>query len=323
MSLYDLPALDADDGPVALARIASAAGLGARWPGQVAFVRADGTLVGSLLGGAVDPALVLDAPASLAPERSATGALVLDLAFDRDEAERAGLPCGGSASVLVQRIAAIPASVRADLAARRPTALVTSLDDPGLATRGLRDGGDPAYDDPSSPDSVARTLLARGEPSDAVVETSDGRMLVTVVLPTPRLVVIGSGALAEALDAQLRLLGWSCAALTRADDGVAAVRELGPGDGVLVVDHRGEIDLPRAVRRAVRRCRLRRCPRVSTDAGGETRTAARRRRRRRDPRAAAGPRRSRRRSPHTRGDRGRHRGRDAQRAVVLVRRCAP
>jgi len=244
MSLYDLPAVDADDGPVALARIASAAGLGARWPGQVAFVRADGTLVGSRLGGAVDPALVLDAPASLAPERAATGALVLDLAFDRDEAERAGLPCGGSASVLVQRIAAIPASVRADLAARRPTALVTSLDDPGLATRGLRDGGDPAYDDPSSPDSVARTLLARGEPSDAVVETSDGRMLVTVVLPTPRLVVIGSGSLADALDAQLRLLGWSCAALTRADDGVAAVRELGPGDGVLVVDHRGEIDLP-------------------------------------------------------------------------------
>jgi xanthine dehydrogenase accessory factor len=33
-------------------------------------------------------------------------------------------------------------------------------------------------------------------------------------------------------------------ALTRADDGVAAVRALGPGDGVLVIDHRGEVDFP-------------------------------------------------------------------------------
>ena len=76
------------------------------------------------------------------------------------------------------------------------------------------------------------------------METSAGRVLVSVVVPAPRLVVVGSGALASALDAQLALLGWSTAQASTAEDGVAAVQALGPGDGVLVIDHRGEVDLP-------------------------------------------------------------------------------
>ena len=244
MSLYDVRAADADARVVALARVTSAVGLGARWPGQVAFVRDDGSVVGSLLGGAFDAGLVADVPTALAGEERSPGGLVIDLEFDHDAAERVGLPCGGAASVLVQPLSAIPPDVRADLAARRPTALVTSLDDGGFTTRGLKAEEDPAYDDDASPDSVARVLLARGEPSDALVETGEGQVLVSVVVPAPHLVVIGSGALATALEAQLALLGWTCASLERAEDGVAAVLALGPGDGVLVIDHRGEVDLP-------------------------------------------------------------------------------
>ncbi len=243
MSLYDVPAGD-DDQVVAIARVASAVGLGARWPGQVALVRADGTVLGELLGGAFDASLVVGVPAALDPSRSLLGGLVLDVEFDHAEAERAGLPCGGAASVLVQRLSAIPESVRDDLAARRPTALVTKLDDPGFATRAVKADGDPAYADEASPDSVARALLARGEPSDTVLESVEGRVLVSVVLPTPHLVVVGSGALAAALEAQLALLGWTCAAVTHAEAGVAAVHALGPGDGILVIDHRGEVDRP-------------------------------------------------------------------------------
>ena len=244
MSLYDVPAVDAGAPVVAVARVTSAVGLGARWPGQVALVRDDGSVVGSLLGGAFDTGLVADMPAALAGPARSVGGLVIDLEFDHDAAERVGLPCGGAASVLVQPLATIPSDVRADLAARRPTALVTSLDDGAFTTRGRKAEADPAYDDDASPDSVARVLLARGEPSDALVETAAGRVLVSVVVPTPHLVVIGSGALAAALEAQLALLGWTCAPLTRAEDGVAAVLALGPGDGVLVIDHRGEVDLP-------------------------------------------------------------------------------
>ncbi len=242
MSLYDVPVDDPDI--VALARVTAAVGLGARWPGQVALVRADGSVVGSLLGGAFDTSTVAGAPAVLDPSRGYLGGVVIDLEFDHDEAERVGLPCGGAASVLVQRLSAIPDRVRADLAARRPTALLTDLDDPAFTTRSVRDDGDPAYADEPSPDSVARSLLARGEPSDTVVGTTEGRVLVSVIVPTPHLVVIGSGALALALEAQLALLGWTCVAVTHAEAGVAAVSALGPGDGILVIDHRGEVDLP-------------------------------------------------------------------------------
>jgi len=243
MSLYDVATGDAAAHVVAVARVTSAVGLGARWPGQVAFVRDDGNVVGSLLGGAFDTGLVAHVPAALAGPAGGAG-VVIDLEFDRDAAERVGLPCGGAASVLVQPLSSIPPDVQADLAARRPTALVTSLDDDTFTTRGLAVDGDPTYADEGSPDSVARALLARGEPSDAVIDTGEGRVLVSVVVPTPHLVVIGSGGLAVALEAQLALLDWTCASLTRAEDGVAAVLALGPGDGVLVIDHRGEIDLP-------------------------------------------------------------------------------
>ena len=244
MSLYDIPAGDAGARVAALARVASAVGLGARWPGQVALVRDDGSVVGSLLGGAFDSGLVAHVPAALAQSEGETHGLVIDLEFDHDEAERVGLPCGGAATVLVQPWSTIPPSVLADLAARRPTALVTSLDDGSFSTRARRPDDDPAYDDDGSPDAIARVLLARGEPSDAVLESGEGRLLVSVLVPTPHLVVIGSGALAVALEAQLALLGWTCASLARAEDGVAAVLALGPGDGVLVIDHRGEVDLP-------------------------------------------------------------------------------
>ena len=68
MSLYDVPAVDAGAPVVAVARVTSAVGLGARWPGQVAFVRDDGSVVGSLLRGAgVDEEVIahLRGPAGL------------------------------------------------------------------------------------------------------------------------------------------------------------------------------------------------------------------------------------------------------------------
>jgi len=248
MTLYDVDA--AGDDVVAFARVTTAVGLGARWPGQVALVRRDGSVVGSLLGGAFDTTALASAPPGAGSGEPVTagagssGPSLVDLEFDHDEAERVGLPCGGRATVLLQPLAAIPHAVREDLAVRRPTVLLTALDDPAYPMRATAPDGDPTYDDEASPDSLARALLQRGETTDAIVETADGRVLVSVLAPTPHLVVIGSGALAGALEAQLALLGWTCASLTTADDGATAVRALGPGDGVLVIDHRGEVDFP-------------------------------------------------------------------------------
>ncbi len=223
-----------------LVRVADAVGLGARWPGQAAVVLDDGTVVGSLLGGAVDDRLSSAVP-GLRLAMTAAASAILDVELDRDEAERAGLPCAGRASMLVQPLASLPATTLADVAARRPAGLLTFLDDPASATRAVSGG---TTDDDGSPESVAAELMRRGEPADALVETTSGRVLVSVFVPSPRLVVVGSGALATALDAQLGLLGWSTVQASTAEDGVAAVRALGPGDGLLVIDHRGEVDFP-------------------------------------------------------------------------------
>ena len=244
MSSYDVltdAGSHADD--VVLARVAGAEGLGARWPGQVALVHADGSVDGSLLGGAFDATRVPELPSAVAAAISGPGSLVR-LELSHDEAESAGLSCGGAATVLLQRISAVPESVRHELGLRRATAIVTALEDPGLSTRALMAAGDPAYDDETSPDAVARELLARGEPGDTVVETATGQVLVTVLVPTPHLVVVGGGALAAALEAQVALLGWTCSSVTDVESAVDAVDRLGPGDGVLVVDHRAEVDFP-------------------------------------------------------------------------------
>jgi xanthine dehydrogenase accessory factor len=224
-------------------RVRAAQGLGARWPGQFAIVTAEGRISGSVLGGSLDDRLSTAVPSLRQSWPTERVAGLLDFELDRDDAERAGLPCAGRASVLVQPVAAIPDQTWADVSARRPTALLTWLDDPDAPTTSRPTGACEPEDD-GSPEAVADRLMGRAEPADCVVETARGRVLVSVLVPSPRLVVVGSGGLADALDPQLMLLGWSTTRATTAGEGVAAVRALGPGDGVLVIDHRGEVDAP-------------------------------------------------------------------------------
>ena len=227
----------------AMVRVAGAEGLGARWPGQVALVAPSGEMRGGVLGGALDAELAEQVPTLLAEWALAPGTAVLQYELSRVDAEAAGLPCGGHASLLVQPFSDVPASTLADVAARRPTALLTSLDTEPVTTVAFTadatatGSGDLAAE-------LAESLIARAEPADSVVETPSGRVLVSVFVPQPHLVVIGSGSLARALAAQGALLGWTVSEETTAEGGVAAVRALGPGDGVLVIDHRGEVDFP-------------------------------------------------------------------------------
>jgi xanthine dehydrogenase accessory factor len=241
---------------VGLVRVAGAFGLGARWPGQAALVTSAGRVVGDVLGGALDARLSQDVPALLASWPFGHGGTLLEFDLDRSDAERAGLPCGGGVTVLVQPFSSIPESTWTDVAARRPTGLLTHLDYADLPTTAVSLGASDRSPDGEDGGAAALAdhLLRRGEPADSVVETAGGRVLVSVFVPRPHLVVVGSGGLASALDSQAALLGWTTADLTTAEDGVRAVQALGPGDGVLVIDHRGEVDFPilsEALRRGV------------------------------------------------------------------------
>ena len=232
-----------DPATCAVVRVVEAQGLGARWPGQVAVVTPSGEVVGDVLGGALDAQLALAVPPLLVAWVNRSESAVLRYELSHDDAEGAGLPCGGAVSLLVQSFADIPVSTLVDVAARRPTAILTQLDsDPVVTAAFTADASAVGSDDPAA--ELAELLIARAEPADSLVDTPEGRVLVSVFVPQPHLVVIGSGGLARALAAQTALLGWSLSEETTADGGVSAVRALGPGDGVLVIDHRGEVDFP-------------------------------------------------------------------------------
>jgi len=243
-----------DPPPTAFVRVVDAVGLGARWPGQAALVTAEGGLHGRVLGGAVDDRLVRDSQSAMLQWAAGLNGTLVHYDLDGAEAVQAGLPCAGHATLLLQPLAAVPASIWAAVAQRRPVALLTALDDNSFATTSVDDVPATTSADPADAVAVAGDFLRRAEPTDTVVATASGPVLVSVLTPTPRLVVVGSGGLAAALRDQLGLLDWQVDEQADVALAVAAVRRLGPGDGVLVIDHRGAVDQPvltEALRRGV------------------------------------------------------------------------
>ncbi len=59
--------------------------------------------------------------------------------------------------------------------------------------------------------------------------------------PVPKLVVIGAGAIAEALTANAALLGWNTRTMVDADAAATVLAELAALDNVVVISHDAEI----------------------------------------------------------------------------------
>jgi xanthine dehydrogenase accessory factor len=88
-------------------------------------------------------------------------------------------------------------------------------------------------------------LFGRGASTTAVTDLPDGgRALAAALWPTPRLVVVGDGLLADALVDVATLLGWTGSVVNGVDDSVAAVAGLFRGDAVLVLTHERTVDAP-------------------------------------------------------------------------------
>lgn len=177
------------------------------------------------------------------------GPRLLDLRIGDEEATAAGLTCGGQAQVLLQPAADLPAPVWRLLASRTPVCLVTDLDEPHLGrttwltvTPEADDGAGP--DDPVSRAREVLAVFGRGTPEAAIVDVDDRRLLVTALWPTPRLVIVGEGLIADALDAAGRLMGWEPSTVNAAAAATAAVADLGPGDGIIVLSHDRAVDAP-------------------------------------------------------------------------------
>ena len=201
--------------------------------------RADGTdalaltpgggRVGSLLSGALDDQLSDQAA------RGAGRGRLLDLEVSEVDALVAGLPSGGRAWCLLIGAPDLPAELWELLAARRPVALITELD--GDEVAGTTLATPEAVDSiEGAGEEIAERFARRA--SDTVL--SDGRV-VTILWPVPQLVIVGFGAVAEALAPAAALLGWQTR--TVSDPGTAGglIAALAGPDKLVVASHDQEL----------------------------------------------------------------------------------
>jgi xanthine dehydrogenase accessory factor len=225
---------------------------------EMVIVGEDGTFHGELLGRPGAEAIQAAAKALFEG-----GARLETVAVEihGPQVQELGLACGGRADVLLQPVASVPEPFWAALAERAPAALVTIIDGPaaGAAALGVgRDGqtwGSLAIGAGGEVQEAladeARALLREGRTASRRVETEAGMALVEAWVPAPRLVVVGSGDVVAAVEAQAGLLGWE----VRATDGPggveATVKQIGQlldwagaTAALIVLSHDPHLDAP-------------------------------------------------------------------------------
>ena len=171
-----------------LATVVETWGSAPRGVGAQLVVSAAGEMEGSVSGGCVEGAVVVEAM-----EMAATGAApgrMLDFGVSDDEAFAVGLACGGRIRVWVEPVAAIGDALLADLVAAR------------AARRAV------AYEVDTA--SGARRLVGPGTHPDrfrADRSGMDGETFVHVHNPPLRMIVVGAVHIAQALLPMARLAG--------------------------------------------------------------------------------------------------------------------
>jgi xanthine dehydrogenase accessory factor len=235
---------------VAFGRVIDVQGFGGSSQEELFAVNELGDTAGGLLSGTLDDLVLAAARAVLAgPAQDGMQLVVGDV--HGDVVVQAGLACGGTASVLVQTADGVAPQFWKALAEQMPVALATVVEGPGAGPRALTIGpddrvwgslGDPASD--LAVTSTARALLSDGTAAIRRVESELGTVLIEALIPSPRLVVVGSGALADALVFQASILGWPGRIAADIEGAGAALAWAGQSGAVVVLSHVPSLDAP-------------------------------------------------------------------------------
>ncbi len=191
---------------VALATVVETWGSAPRGIGGKMAIASDRRIAGSVSGGCVENAVVEGASEVLASGRPR----LLRFGVADDTAWSVGLACGGSIEVLVEPLSdEVYGLVREAVLGERTVAIATIVrgpeEDVGRKVAVVQDGRSVGISEPSALDA-ARVALAEGR-SRRFAE--GGReIFVDVVLPSPRLVVVGGVHVAIALVTLARTLGF-------------------------------------------------------------------------------------------------------------------
>ncbi|MEZ5411195.1 MAG: XdhC family protein [Acidimicrobiales bacterium] len=247
----------ADQRPALVIRSIGTSELGPTLDGAVLLMADDGERAGGLLRGAADATLAAAGARLLRVPGG--GAAIETVTIPFDDAVAAGLTCGGTAEVLIQRLDRIPGALWEALTANAPAVLATRLDPPPHGGRSLvvRDDGGP--DGSLGDDVLDRLAIDEGRrlvrsPGGGTVRlhVSGVPVLIETWNPAPRLVMVGDVALSAALADLAGQLGWHPAITTDVADSLGVIEQLGPNDLVVVIEHRPSIATP-ALTAALRR----------------------------------------------------------------------
>ena len=227
------------------ARVGEIRGVGSAAVGEVVAWNDAGDTEGGLLGGAVDEPLQAAARRLLASPDTLE---VLELTIGDSGARQAGLSCGGAVTVVAQDAGRIPGQLWSALAERRPVALATVVGEKpeslvvldGSGSFGTVGGPEEA----SAVEDAARRLLARCETASSRVEVGDRTVLIDAFVPEPSLVIVGDGALADAIARQAAVLGWQATVTTDADAATTALDAAGASAALVILTHAVKLDVP-------------------------------------------------------------------------------
>jgi len=227
---------------VGVVRVLDRHGFGTVESGQLLAVSASGKVAGRLYLGALDAVAVPLAAAAIAKP-------ITRLAHVAEApAVAAGLACSGGATLLGHPLPAeAAAELGAALAEGRLAALASTADGghhlvltgPEL-TKVVGSLGDAAVDDTVV--ALARQLARRGATITERIVEGGLDVLLDLWVPVPTVLVVGSGAIGDALLAQAGLLGWVGERVTDLATARKAVAEFTDADVLVLLDHAPAFD---------------------------------------------------------------------------------
>lgn len=209
--LPTIAAWGATDPDLAMATVVRTTGSTPRPVGAHLLVSRDGRMEGSVSGGCLEGAVVLEAQATIegeAPPR------VLHYGISDELGWSVGLSCGGEVDVFVETLrgdGSDPAlrAVRDAVTAERPVALLTVLSGPDAGSRVAWTGDQAPIGDLGTridAPALAAAHLASGLPGVEVVEGLE--VFVEPIVRDPRLAVIGAVHIAVPLTAMAAAAGY-------------------------------------------------------------------------------------------------------------------
>jgi xanthine dehydrogenase accessory factor len=224
---------------VGVVRVLDRHGFGTVEAGQLLTAAPDGDIAGTVLRGVLDRHVV---PLAIA---EATGAppITREAHVADEEAVAAGLACSGGATLLAHPLPApLAAALGAALERGQPAALVATVDGAAalvLTGPDLADvhGSLGAERLDAAVVGTARNRLRRGATVTERVVADDADLLLDLWVPVPSVLVVGAGAIGDALPAQAALLGWTARRVTALDEALAAVAGFSDADVLVLLDH--------------------------------------------------------------------------------------